>query len=286
MSELTEPTPTPGPAPAPAPQFDAASVWAVPPDLLPAAPRNRTWLRTALRWTTAVVVCAAVGTGTAFAVMAPRRTDIPGLRTPTDGRYVFPALTLPALPSGAVGPVEGATGTGEGLHAVDLRKLLLPAPAGAQVDTSYPGASGWYPVATFGQKFDYVPTLRTRLQDDGARHVAATGWKGPDGTRTEIFLVQVRSYNTATDLYQLACGTAPDAAPNALVDPEFVLPDIAGGTVYTSRVGDAQSGHPAARITCVQNGDVAAVILMTNPVRVNPVVTEQVATLQAELLLG
>jgi hypothetical protein len=279
MSELTEPTPGP-------PQFDAASVWAVPPDLLPAAPRNRTWLRTALRWTTAVVVCAAVGTGTAFAVMAPRRTDIPGLRTPTDGRYVFPALTLPALPSGAVGPAEGSTGSDEGLHAADLRKLLLAAPVGAQVDASYPGASGWYPVATFGQKFGYVPTLAQRLQDDGARHVAATAWKGPDGTRTEILLVQLRSYNTASDLYQLVCGTAPDLAPNAVTDPAFALPDVSGGTLYTSRAGDAQPGHAAARITCVQSGDVAAVIVMTNPVRVNPVVTEQVATLQAELLLG
>jgi hypothetical protein len=277
MSEPTEPTPV---------QFDAASVWAVPPELLPAAPRDRAWLRTALRWTTAVVVCAAVGTGTAFAVTAPRRTDIPGLRTPTDGRYVFPALTLPALPSGAVGPAEGITGSSEGMHTADLRKLLLPAPVGAQVDASYPGVSGWYPVTSFGQKFDYVSTMTERLQDDGARHVAATAWKGPDGTRTEVFLVQLRSYNTATDLYQLTCGTAPDVAPNAVVDPEFVSPDISGATVYTARAGDAQPGHPAARITCLQNGDVVAVIEMTNPVRVNPVVTEQVATLQAELLLG
>ena len=287
MSELTEPAPTPAPTPAPAaPQFDPSSVWAVPPQLLPAPPRNRTWLRTALRWTTAVVVCAAVGTGTAFAVTAPRRTDIPGLRTPADGRYAFPALTLPALPSGAVGPGEGTTLDKSDLHAADLRKLLLPAPTGAKVDTSYPGASGWYPTAAFAKKFTKASDVAKDLQDDGARHVAATAWTGPDGTRTEIYLLQFRSTHSTTDLYDTACETSPAVAPDAQVDPNFVIQDFPSGPDFVARTGAAKNGHPAAQVTCIQNGDVAVVVVLTNPEQINPVVADQVDTLQAELLLG
>uniref|UniRef100_UPI0006940471 hypothetical protein n=1 Tax=Streptacidiphilus carbonis TaxID=105422 RepID=UPI0006940471 len=284
-----EPTPTPAPtlAPAPAaPQFDPSTVWAVPPHLLPVPPRDRSWLRTALRWTAAVVVCAAVGTATAFAVTAPRRTDIPGLRTPADGRYAFPALTLPALRSGAVGPGDGTTLDASGVHTADLRKLLLPAPAGAKVDTSYPGASGWYDTAAFAAKYTDASKVADDLQDDGARHVAATAWTGPDGTRTEIYLLQFRSTHSTTDLYDTACEASPAVAPDALVDPNLVIQDFPSGTDFVARTGEAKNGHPAAQITCIQNGDVAAVVVMTNPERVNPVVADQVDTLQAELLLG
>ncbi|MFC1400618.1 MULTISPECIES: hypothetical protein [Streptacidiphilus] len=298
MSELTEPTPAPTPTPAPAPastpvpvpappQFDPSTVWAVPPLLSPAPPRNRTWLRTALRWTTAVVVCAAVGTGAAFAVAAPRRTDIPGLKTPTDGRYAFPALTLPALPSGAVGPAEQKTSSGvEETHAADLRQLLLPMPVGGQADASYPGRSGWYSTTAFAQKFVDASGMAKHLQDDGVRHIAATAWTGPDGTRTEIYLLQFRSSSSAGDLNSLTCDTSPAAAPDALVDPEFSAPDIPTGIFLSGRAGDAQGGHPAARVTCFDHGEVAAVVMMTNPSKVNPVVAQQVATLQSELLLG
>ena len=285
MSELTEPTPAPVPAPV-APQFDPSTVWAVPSQLLPAPARDRTWLRTAARWTIATVVCAAVGTGTAFAVAAPRRTDIPGLRTPTDGRYAFPALTLPALPSGAVGPAEQTSHGSEEAHSADLRQLLLPMPVGGQADASYPGRSGWYSTAAFAKKFADASGVAKHLQDDGVRHIAATAWTGPDGTRTEIYLLQFRSSSSTADLNGLACDTSPAVAPDALVDPEFAAPDIPAGTFVAGRAGDAQGGHPAARVTCLDHGEVAAVVMMTNPSKVNPVVAQQVATLQAELLLG
>lgn len=279
-------------APAAPALYDPSQMWAVPPTLLPAPRRNRPWLRTALRWTTAVVVCAAVGTGTAFAVMAPRRTDIPGLKTPGDGRYVFPTLQLPALPKSAATTTAESAPTSSGAsddwrpHAADLRGLLLPAPSGAKPDSSYPGLHSWYGTSAFAESFTPSSGVATRLQDDGARHVAATAWTGPDGTRTEIYLVQFRSYSTAEDLYQYLCGLSPVVAPGTLVDPEYVLPDISGGTDYTARAADAQSGHPAARVTCLQNNEVAAVIVMTNPAKVNPVVSKQVASLEAELLQG
>ncbi|MFJ2810315.1 hypothetical protein [Kitasatospora sp. NPDC087271] len=82
--------------------------------------------RAAARWATATLVFALAGTGAALAVTAPERTDLPGLATPGDGRYTFPPLTLPPLPSGSSTPDR--TGGKNALHAADLRYLLLPAP--------------------------------------------------------------------------------------------------------------------------------------------------------------
>ncbi|MFD0275781.1 hypothetical protein ACFVHB_18015 [Kitasatospora sp. NPDC127111] len=79
--------------------------------------------KAALRWGAAVLVCALSGTGAAAAVMAPDRTDLPGLATEPDGRYTFPALVLPPLPSGKAVPRQNKS-----RHAADLRHLLLPVP--------------------------------------------------------------------------------------------------------------------------------------------------------------
>ncbi|MFD5465980.1 hypothetical protein ACFWIQ_24570 [Kitasatospora sp. NPDC127059] len=92
--------------------------------------------KAAVRWGCAVLVFALAGTGTALAVTAPERTDIPGLATANDGRYTFPPLALPPLPSGKAAPNLKDKGDGKGLHQADLRHLLLPAPkeAGGSVN--------------------------------------------------------------------------------------------------------------------------------------------------------
>lgn len=100
----------------------------VPPLLPPVGPEELAARRTrrrnaALRWGAAALVCALAGTGAAVAVTTPERTDIPGLATRSDGRYTFPALVLPPLPSGKAVPKESKS-----RHAADLRYLLLPAP--------------------------------------------------------------------------------------------------------------------------------------------------------------
>ncbi|MGV9265430.1 hypothetical protein ACWDRR_12295 [Kitasatospora sp. NPDC003701] len=110
-----------------------ADPWAVPgagtvPLLPPPSPEELAARRTrrrnaALRWGAAALVCALAGTGAAVAVTTPERTDIPGLATRSDGRYTFPALVLPPLPSGKAAPRENKS-----RHAADLRYLLLPAP--------------------------------------------------------------------------------------------------------------------------------------------------------------
>ncbi|MCG6494821.1 hypothetical protein [Kitasatospora sp. A2-31] len=79
--------------------------------------------RAAVRWSAAVLVFALAGTGAALGVTAPDRTDLPGLATENDGRYTFPALVLPPLPSGKAAPRDSKS-----RHAADLRFLLLPVP--------------------------------------------------------------------------------------------------------------------------------------------------------------
>ncbi|MGW4897535.1 hypothetical protein ACWEQL_35585, partial [Kitasatospora sp. NPDC004240] len=97
--------------------------------------------RTALRWGAAALVFAVAGTGAAVAVTSPERTDIPGLRTESDGRYTFPPLVLPPLPSGKPSP-GGPNGLSR--HAADLRNLLLPVPkeaGGSLVPASFPAGA-------------------------------------------------------------------------------------------------------------------------------------------------
>ncbi|AUY50596.1 hypothetical protein [Streptomyces sp. CB01881] len=111
-----------------APAADPWGVPVAPPVPEPLSPEELAARRTrrrraAVRWSAAVLVCALAGTEAAVAVTTPDRTDIPGLATERDGRYTFPALVLPPLPSGKAVPRESKS-----RHAADLRYLLLPAP--------------------------------------------------------------------------------------------------------------------------------------------------------------
>ncbi|MBD0692728.1 hypothetical protein [Streptomyces sp. CBMA123] len=152
---MTDHAAAPQPAPEPHDQApaapaasgsDAGSPWAAitidgpRPDPGPAAmtaqtPQEQAARRTrrrgaTVRWGCAALVFVLAGTGTALAVTAPERTDLPGLATANDGRYTFPPLTLPPLPSGKAAPnlKDKSDGNGKGLHQADLRYLLLPAP--------------------------------------------------------------------------------------------------------------------------------------------------------------
>ncbi|MEV7777691.1 hypothetical protein [Kitasatospora sp. NPDC088351] len=129
------PVAPPAPVAPVVPPAAEVNVWSAPEaPLLPPppaeTPEERAARRTrrrkaALRWSAAVLVLALAGTGAAAAVTAPDRTDLPGLATESDGRYTFPALALPPLPSGKAAPSAKES---KGRHAADLRHLLLPVP--------------------------------------------------------------------------------------------------------------------------------------------------------------
>jgi len=262
------------------------TVWAVPPHLLTPPGRPRPWLRTALRWSAAAGVFLVVGAITAACMLVPARTDLPGLKTPSDQRYSFPPLKLPALPPGADGPNEQNTTNGEQTHAADLRKLLLPAPVGAKPDLSYPGTTGWYSPTAYAAKFDDTSNLLAEFADSGLRHIAATAWTGPDGTRTEIYLLAYRSDATVSSTFSYDSSDSHLlAAPYISVDGEIDFPGIDSSAV-TAESQPPAGGGLSADVAFVDCADVEAVVVMSNPHRVNPVTFTQVVTLQNELLQG
>ncbi|MFD8693483.1 hypothetical protein [Kitasatospora purpeofusca] len=277
----------------------------------PAARRTRR-RKAALRWGAAAVVCALAGTGSALAVTAPERTDVPGLATKSDGRYVFPALTLPPLPSGSAVPRENRS-----RHAADLRRLLLPAPreaVGALAPTALPtpattvsptagptgsaspSASGTAPA--LADRLDCTTLLadekdpaklRTLLVQYACRAATAREWTASDGTRTRIRLmafgsskeawpvfVELRDKGNPKDIDGLRSVTPPDW--DMLHGVDFVVRETTPGTPGTP------GARPAARLAYLSAGDIVAVITMTNPEGVSAAAFQQVVTFQSTLL--
>lgn len=164
----------------------------LPPSPQHPAPRPpRRVLRAVARWTVAVLVLGGLGAGTAYAITSAERTDVPGLATKGDGRWDFPRLSLPALPAGAPRPFSDGN-TAE-IHHADLRRLLLPAPAGATADEKLTG--GWVSTRQFVSEYekDSRAGIGDQLKESALRHIAARGWTMPDGTSSRIYLLQFNS---------------------------------------------------------------------------------------------
>ncbi|MFJ9692549.1 hypothetical protein [Kitasatospora sp. NPDC101183] len=308
-------TSTPGQAPDPyGPAAPAA----------PADPEARRRRRAAaLRWGGATLVFALAGTGTALAVTAPDRTDIPGLATADDGRYTFPALALPPLPAGAKAP----DGSGKTPHRADLRYLVLPAPkeaggpATAQpfpspttpaptgTDTpaptptttpsptaaspstpstpSSPSAfADWTPCDAIGADQQDAAKLRPMLQRNVCLAATVREWTTPDGTRTQIRLLRFASPNEAWDAYTtVRARSVPKAVPESdtLSLKDW---DSVGGVTLTALTGRTKAGKdlPTGRLAYLSASDVMGVVTMTNPDGVPLASFRQVVTLQADLL--
>ena len=282
MSETTNAQPLPQPA-----QPQPSAVWAVPAHMAPPKP-ERPWKRTAQRWSLLGGLFLGVALVTAVGVMVPNRTDLPGLKTPADARYTFPALKLPALPPKEQGPNETGAATGTAVHFADLRQLLLPAPVGARADTSLPGAGGWYPTASYLAGFSNRAILGGTLSEYGLRHIAATGWTMPDGTRTAIYLLGFRSPSSAQAVYTY------DSTDSTLLEAAAVTADRTAdaypgfeGIAQVSFAQDAAGPRQqAVRLAFLDEGDTEALVVLSNPRSVPLVDFEQVAVLQNEMLQG
>jgi hypothetical protein len=282
---------------------------------------------TALRWGAAALLLLLSGTATAVAMTAQARTDIPGLRTANDGRYVFPALTLPPLPSGR--PVPSAD-KGNRRHYADLRGLLLPAPRGAS-DVSGPpsipvpvsagssansapsvssspaasagpaastdpsasaatdaasvsASAGWAKCSEFTDRYR-SPALPTAALDENACRAATKRvWTGPDGTRTEIWLLSFGSGTEAGSLYRDLGPSDLKGVPALTAAPGRI--DAGTGTVpklfATKETGS--TGDPVGREVLFSDGDVFASIVMTDPKGVPLQAFQQVTLLQEAML--
>jgi hypothetical protein len=245
----------------------------------PAPAKDRRVLRAVLRWTAATVAFAAFGTGAAYAVTVPHRADLPGLATPSDGRWDFPALT----------PVGKGQANPGGHHLTDLRQLLLPKPKGAKADPALPGREGWYAEPAFAKLFSSgsVGSENARLKENAVRHIAATGWTMPDGTHTRIFLLQFGSAPYA-GLYEASASGDDTLATAVNSDPDSDSPGTKDGVPKDASVTTYNEEEPSGathdRYAYIVAGDVVALVIQSHPHRTATVPFRQTATLQAQLL--
>ncbi|CAM5494254.1 hypothetical protein SAVIM338S_03491 [Streptomyces avidinii] len=272
---------------APADEAAAANPFAAPE--VPAGPKDRRKLFAALRWTAAVLVFAAVGTGVAHQVTQPERTDIPGLSTKSDGRWAYPALAQPTLPPGAAVPF--AQDNKDGIHYAGLTQLLLPAPTGSTLDSTLKlEKDEAVSVDTFLEEYEAGTRekMKEQFTDEGLRQIAARGWTTPDGTRTRVYLLRFH----ASGFVDTFKGCGPGMALNGVKlmgsDLDWskgkagqFVPSLDALSLFAESkpVGDEQ-----VKAGCVQAGDIQAVILQTRKGEVATVPFHQTVILQHQLL--
>jgi hypothetical protein len=299
---VTAPTPASASAPSPASEPQPAHVTETGASLATLAPtlapvpdpaviRNRRALRATLRWTAAVLIFAAFGAGTAYGIAGMERTDVPGLATEPDGRWDYPTLTKPPLPSGSPGPL--AADNKAGSHYADLRALVLPAPKGATVDKALSGSDGWLPTKDFLTEYadkDDREELGHKLSENGLRHIAARGWTTPDGTHTRIYLLHFDTAAVVDDLFGRdiapygSPGYALRGAPDSVSDEHF--PDAARIQDITASVYVESKPYGAEQVrhAYVSAGDILALVVQSREGTANPIPFQQTVTLQSQLL--
>lgn len=259
------------------------------PEALPAAPRDRRKMFAALRWTAAVLVFGAVGTGAAYQVTQPERTDIPGLSTKADGRWTYPALAKPTLPAGA--PVPFAADNKDGIHYAGLTQLLLPAPVGSTPDSTLKREKD-EAVAPDAFLAEYEDSERAAMKEqfanEGLRQIVGRGWTTPDGTRTRVYLLRYHGLDFADTFKGCSANMRLKGVAGTKADPSWgkvklrqAVPAAHEVALYeeTAPVGDEQ-----VKIGCLRSGDVVGVILQTRKGEVAAIPFHQTVILQSQLL--
>jgi hypothetical protein len=254
-------------------------------------PKDRRKLRAVLRWSAAVLVFAAAGTGAAYGMIQPERTDIPGLSTLGDGRWDYPVLARPALPAGA--PLPMGPDNDDRRHYAPLRSLLLPAPAGSRPDaTVKTDRDGVVSTDAFLEEYAARDreTLGPELAHEGLIQIVARAWTMPDGTRSRVYLLRFQSAE-AVDAFK-GCRIS-----TALNNAETVIPDVEWGKVEdhqqsigidSTKVDLFEEAKPyydeQTRLGCIQVGDVQAVILQSRKGESPVIPLHQAVILQGQLL--
>jgi hypothetical protein len=253
--------------------------------------KDRRVLRAVLRWTAATVVFAAVGSAAAYGTTGMERTDVPGLATKSDGRWDYPTIVKPPLPSGSPGPFASSNKAGS--HFADLRKLLLPAPKGAKADAALRGEDGWLAqknfLAEYAGKGDRE-TIGELLTNGAVRHIAARGWTTADGTHTRIYLLQFDTAAVTEDLLVRELANYDSAAyplrGAALTERDEAFPERAAVDQIT-RYAYTESkpyGAEQVREAYLAAGDVAALVVQSRKGVAHEVPFQQTVVLQSQLL--
>ncbi|UQX02220.1 hypothetical protein [Streptomyces sp. RerS4] len=270
-------------------QNTTAAAPETPVPVVPVAPKDRRVLFAFLRWTAAVLVFGAVGTGVAYGLVRPERTELPGLSTKDDGRWTYPTLVKPTLPPGAAQPF--AEDNEEGVHYAGLIQLLLPAPEGSTPDAGLKLEKDQkVSVDTFLE--EYESTVRTKMKDgftnDGLREIVARGWTMPDGTRTRVYLLRFHS-SGFVDAFE-GCGINMNLNGVNRIEGDSAWskvknlqepPDLADVSLFTEA---APYGDEQLVAGCVKGGDTQAVIFQSRKGQVASVPFHQTVILQDQLL--
>lgn len=175
MAETAHPVSDPG---APEAAADAAPSETV-------RPRRRV-LRTVGLIAVAAVLGIVGGTAVGYGIQAQREpTPLPPLNQP--------ALAYPKpLPKGQEPDPLPASEDRQAKAQGDLRKLLLPRPAGARAA----GEDGWQSLAEYADGFTQPEGALEFQLDVGIRRIAARSWEVGEYRRVEIHLVQYRANST------------------------------------------------------------------------------------------
>ncbi|MEV7833893.1 hypothetical protein AB0P12_25205 [Streptomyces subrutilus] len=275
------PAPRQPPGPAPAPDGEAA-------------PKFRRRLFAVLRWTAAALVFASAAAGTAYGLVRPERTELPGLSTLDDGRWAYPVLAKPELPAGA--PLPKGADNPDATHYAALSALLLTPPAGAGPDSGFAaGEDGAVSPETF--LGEYPPDARAALQEgfayEGLRQIAGRAWTMPDGTRTRVYLLRFHSFGFGRLFPGCAADAKLDGAAVLVPDPDWAeakrsqrndLADYLETRAVSVYEEKKPYGDTQTRLGCLDAGDVQAVILQTRKGGAAPVPFHQTVILQSQLL--
>ncbi|MFF4589234.1 hypothetical protein [Streptomyces sp. NPDC001388] len=254
------------------------------------APQGRPLLRAVLRWTAAVAVFAAVGASTAYGITRMERTDVPGLRTESDGRWAYPTLTKPPLPSGSPAPFARANHSNA--HYADLRALVLPAPEGATQDKALGGSDGWLATEDFLKEFEDTrrEQIREKLVDAGLRHIAARGWTTQDGADTRVYLLGFGTGAVAEEVlsedfttYETPVYPARGADMYER-DEDFPAAPQSKNVALTPYVEAKPYGAEQVRLAYLSAGDVMAVIVQSRKGTMPAIPFQQTVVLQSQLL--
>ncbi|MFB1045402.1 hypothetical protein [Streptomyces chrestomyceticus] len=266
------------------------------------AGRPHRFRRALPRVAAALVICGLLGTGIAYGITAADRTDLPGLRTPGDGRWPYPEQHRPPLPQGAPAPfakAPDATGGPPGVHHAGLGGLRLTAPEGAVVDLDKTSGKDAPDTAAFTAEYEAASgdLLRRHLTDYAPRRTASRGWTMPDGTRARVHLIQFESA-AVVQYFRLTVLNDWRGAVVSLRDARTVVRDEDYDKAVPARPSDSanpdsgaevyrQTGSEGARsvrYAYLYAGDTIALITHSRPGSTVPTAFYQSVALQQQLL--
>ncbi|MFF0748278.1 hypothetical protein [Streptomyces sp. NPDC004267] len=154
-----------------------------------AAPRRRAG-RTVALIAVAAVLGVIGGTAVGYGVQAQREpTPLPALNQPG---LAYPAKPLPKGQEPApLSAAEDHQAKAEG----DLRKLLVPRPAGAR-EAEFGPRDGSYALSSYAEGFKDEGWMLEFLDENRVRRIAVRSWDSGENRSTTVHLVQFRASDT------------------------------------------------------------------------------------------